>query len=146
MAIPLFLAGLAVALAFQANVFNIGVEGQYFIGGLVGALAGIYLTCRPPPPARGGAGGHVGGVLWAAIPAVLKVGKGIHEVITTIMFNNIALALVNYLVNGPLSGRQGSSLEAQTLPIRPPPASASSTTGSRRSGWTCRDTSTWTTA
>ncbi len=119
-AIPLFISGLAVALAFQANVFNIGVEGQYFIGGLVGALAGIYL---PLPgflhlPAVVLAA-MAGGVLWAAIPAILKVSKGIHEVITTIMFNNIALALVNYLVNGPLSGRQGGSLEAQTRKILP---------------------------
>jgi len=118
-AIPLFIAGLAVSIAFRAGVFNIGVEGQYFIGGLVGALAGIYL---PLPKAI-----HLpvvvicamlGGALWAVIPALLKIGKGIHEVITTIMFNNIALALVNFLVNGPLSGRGESSLEAQTHHIR----------------------------
>ena len=118
-AIPLFLAGLAVSIAFRAGVFNIGAEGQYFIGGLVGALAGIYV---PLPTFL-----HLpfvvicamaGGALWAAIPALLKVTKGVHEVITTIMFNNIALALTNYLVNGPLSGREGSSLEAQTREIR----------------------------
>lgn len=118
-AIPLFLAGLAVSIAFRAGVFNIGAEGQYFIGGLIGALGGIYI--RLP------AFIHLpfvvlcamaGGALWAAIPALLKVTKGVHEVITTIMFNNIALALVNYLVNGPLSGREGSSLEAQTREIR----------------------------
>jgi ABC-type uncharacterized transport system permease subunit len=117
-AIPLFIAGLAVAIAFQANVFNIGAEGQYFIGGLVGALAGIYL---PLPRAI-----HLpvvvlaamaGGALWAAIPAILKITKGIHEVISTIMFNNIAFALVNYLVNGPLSGRGEQSLEPQTRKI-----------------------------
>ena len=117
-AIPLFLAGLAVAIAFRAGVFNIGAEGQYFIGGLVGALAGIYL---PLPRAI-----HLpvvvlaamaGGALWAAIPAILKVTKGIHEVISTIMFNNIAFALVNYLVNGPLSGRGELSLEPQTRKI-----------------------------
>jgi simple sugar transport system permease protein len=119
-AIPLFLAGLAVAIAFRAGVFNIGAEGQYFIGGLVGALAGIYL---PLPKAI-----HLpvvvlaamaGGALWAAIPAILKVTKGIHEVISTIMFNNIAFALVNFLVNGPLSGRGAQSLEPQTRKILP---------------------------
>ena len=118
-AIPLFCAGLAVAIAFRAGVFNIGVEGQYFMGGLVGAMAGIYL---PLPPFL-----HLpvvvlfamlGGAVWAAIPAILKVTKGVHEVISTIMLNNIALALVNYLVNGPLSGREGSSLEAQTKAIQ----------------------------
>ena len=103
--IPYFLSGLSIAIAFRAGVFNIGNEGQYFVGGMVGALAGIYL---PLPPAL-----HVpvvvlaamaGGALWALVPAVLKATRGIHEVITTIMFNNIGLALVNYLVNGPLSG------------------------------------------
>ena len=117
-AIPLFISGLAVAIAFRAGVFNIGAEGQYFIGGLVGALAGIYL---PLPKVI-----HLpvvvlaamaGGALWAAIPAVLKITKGIHEVISTIMFNNIALALVNFLVNGPLSGRGEKSLEPQTRKI-----------------------------
>ena len=119
-AIPLFLAGLAVSIAFRAGVFNIGVEGQYFVGGLVGALAGIYL---PLPKVV-----HLpvvvlaamaGGALWAAIPAILKVTKGIHEVISTIMFNNIAFALVNFLVNGPLSGRGEQSLEPQTHKILP---------------------------
>jgi simple sugar transport system permease protein len=118
-AIPLFISGLAVAIAFQANVFNIGVEGQYFIGGLVAAVAGIYL--RLPvyihlPVVVLAA--MLGGALWAAIPALLKVRMGIHEVITTIMFNNIATALVNYLVNGPLSGRGEKSLEPQTLKIQ----------------------------
>lgn len=120
-AIPYFLSGLAVAVAFRAGVFNIGVEGQYFVGGLVGALAGIYL---PLPPAI-----HVpvvvlaamaGGALWAFVPAILKATRGIHEVISTIMFNNIGIALVNYLVNGPLSGMQkGVSLEPQTRKLLP---------------------------
>lgn len=118
-AIPLFIAGLSVAIAFQANVFNIGVEGQYFIGGLTGALAGIYLKLpvylHLPVVVIAA---MIGGALWAAIPALLKVRMGIHEVITTIMFNNIAAALVNFLVNGPLSGRGEKSLEPQTLKIQ----------------------------
>ena len=118
--IPLYLSGLAVAFALRGGVFNIGVEGQYYIGGLVGALAGIYL--RLPAPL------HIpvvvlasmaGGALWAAIPAVLKITRGVHEVISTIMLNNIAVSLVNYLVNGPMSGlKGGQSLEPQSLPIQ----------------------------
>jgi general nucleoside transport system permease protein len=117
--IPYYLSGLSIAIAFRAGVFNIGNEGQYFFGGLLGAIAGIYL----PLPAFL----HIpvvvicamaGGALWAFIPALLKATRGIHEVITTIMFNNIGIALVNYLVNGPLSGMQkGVSLEPQTRKI-----------------------------
>lgn len=119
-ALPLFISGLAVAIAFRAGVFNIGVEGQYFIGALVGTLAGIYLrlprAIHLPVVVLAA---MAGGALWAAIPAILKVTKGIHEVISTIMFNNIALALVNFLVNGPLSGRGEASLEPQTHKILP---------------------------
>ncbi|MCG8572191.1 MAG: ABC transporter permease [Spirochaetes bacterium] len=61
----------------------------------------------------------LGGALWATIPAILKVKRGVHEVITTIMFNSIVLALVNYLVNEPLSGlKGGTSLEPQTMTIQ----------------------------
>lgn len=118
-AIPLYIAGIAVAFAFQAGVFNIGVEGQYFVGGLVGAMAGIYL--RLPPVIHIPVvvlAAMLGGALWATVPALLKVGRGVHEVITTIMFNNIAIYLMNYLVNKPLSGIEtGESLEPQTRAI-----------------------------
>jgi simple sugar transport system permease protein len=118
-AIPLYLAGIAVAFAFQAGVFNIGAEGQYFFGGLIGALAGIYL--RLPPLLHIPVvviASMIGGAMWAAVPAVLKVTRGVHEVITTIMFNNIAILLINYLVNNPLSGmEEGASLEPQTREI-----------------------------
>lgn len=119
-AVPLFLAGLAVAFAFQASVFNIGVEGQYFVGGLVGALAGIYL--RLPSFIHIPVviiASMIGGALWAGVPALLKATRGVHEVITTIMFNSIAIFLVNYLVNRPLSGFEaGASLEPQTAAIQ----------------------------
>ena len=103
--IPYYLSGLSIAIAFRAGVFNIGNEGQYFIGGLTGAMAGIYLPLPPVLliPAVVLAA-MAGGALWAFVPAILKAARGVHEVITTIMFNNIALSLVNYLVNGPLSG------------------------------------------
>jgi ABC-type uncharacterized transport system permease subunit len=120
-AIPYYLSGIAVAIAFKAGVFNIGVEGQYFIGGLTGALAGIYLHLPAPihlPVVVLCA--MLGGALWSLVPAVLKVRRGIHEVISTIMFNQIALALVNWVVNKPLSGVQkGVSLEPQTTKILP---------------------------
>jgi ABC-type uncharacterized transport system permease subunit len=120
-AIPYYLSGLSIAIAFRAGVFNIGNEGQYFVGGMVGALAGIYL--RLPAPLHIPVvviAAMLGGALWALVPAVLKAVRGINEVITTIMFNNIGLALTNYLINGPLSGMaKGVSLEPQTRKILP---------------------------
>ena len=119
--IPYYLSGLSIAIAFRAGVFNIGNEGQYFVGGLVGALAGVYLHLPAPlhiPVVVVSA--MVGGALWALVPAILKAARGISEVITTIMFNNIGFALVNYLINGPLSGMaKGVSLEPQTKKILP---------------------------
>lgn len=120
-AIPYYLSGLSIAIAFRAGVFNIGNEGQYFVGGLTGALAGIYLHLPPVlHVAVCVVAAMAGGALWALVPAVLKAVRGINEVITTIMFNNIGLALVNFLVNGPLSGMaKGVSLEPQTKKILP---------------------------
>jgi ABC-type uncharacterized transport system permease subunit len=98
-AIPLFLSGLAVALAFQGGLFNIGVEGQLLVGGLVAGALGTKLDLPP------GihlfvciVGGMVAGALWALIPALLKARRGVHEVITTIMMNYIAFALSRFLV------------------------------------------------
>ncbi len=116
------------------------LSGQYFFGAMTGAMAGIYL----PLPAWL----HVpvvvlaamlGGMLWALVPALLKVGRGIHEVITTIMFNSIALALVNWLVNGPLSGVEGASLEAQTRRIQPTAVFHKLNAGFRALGWNVPD-------
>ena len=99
MATPLIFTGLAVALGFRAGLFNIGVEGQLYVGGFAAALAGIACAGRPAalalPVAIGAAA--AAGALWGAIPGLLKARFGAHEVINTIMLNFIAFALVSYL-------------------------------------------------
>ncbi|HEV2872730.1 MAG TPA: hypothetical protein VG409_15085, partial [Actinomycetota bacterium] len=83
-ATPLIFAGLAVAIAFKAGLFNIGVEGQYAIGALAAAYVGYQLsapTALHLPLTI--LAGMAGGMLWAAIPALLKVYRGAHEVIST---------------------------------------------------------------
>lgn len=103
-ATPLIYSGLAVAVAFKAGLFNIGVEGQYIVGMAAAAAAAIAFTGLPGPillplvilSAMGGA------MLWAAVPAVLKVRTGAHEVVTTIMMNGIAVSLVAWLILHPL--------------------------------------------
>jgi len=92
--------GLAVSVAFHARLFNIGGEGQAMLGGLGVALACLYIPWPHWSLALLGAiicGAAFGG-LWAFLPAYLQAKRGSHIVITTIMFNFIAAAFLNYLL------------------------------------------------
>ncbi|MEP5728409.1 MAG: ABC transporter permease [Sulfitobacter sp.] len=92
--------GLAVAIAFHARMFNIGGEGQAMLGGLGVALACLYIPWPHWSLALVGAAVMAGlfGAFWAAVPAWLQAKRGSHIVITTIMFNFIAAALLNYIL------------------------------------------------
>ena len=92
--------GLAVAVAFQARLFNIGGEGQATLGGLGVAMVCLYLPWPHWSLAliAATAGAALFGAAWAAIPGYLQVRRGSHIVITTIMFNFIAAALLNWLL------------------------------------------------
>jgi general nucleoside transport system permease protein len=97
-ATPLVFTGLAVALGFRAGLFNIGVEGQLYLGGFAAGVVGCTLGGWPAPlllPLAMLAAAAAGAV-WGAIPGVLKARFGSHEVINTIMLNFIAFALVAY--------------------------------------------------
>jgi ABC-type uncharacterized transport system permease subunit/basic membrane lipoprotein Med (substrate-binding protein (PBP1-ABC) superfamily) len=106
-ATPYVFAGLAVALGFRCGLFNIGAEGQYFIGGLATVYVGYSVKGLPwfihLPLALGA--GMAGGALWAAIAGFLKAKVGAHEVINTIMLNYISYRLADYLlqVGGPMA-------------------------------------------
>ena len=107
-ATPLILAGLAVAVGFQAGLFNIGANGQMHIGGMVGLWVGFSVSAPAIihiPLAILGA--IVGGAMWGGLAGLLKARTGAHEVITTIMLNFIALFLVDYLLKGSLFQAQG---------------------------------------
>ena len=110
--IPYVFLGLAVAIGFRAGLFNIGAEGQFYLG----ALAGVFMGSR----VHGLPGlieipvcilaGMVGGAAYAAIPGILKARFGAHEVITTIMLNHIAFALSDWLINrGPMADPRSSA-------------------------------------
>jgi simple sugar transport system permease protein len=113
-AIPLFLAGLAVAIAFRMGLFNIGVEGQYRLATIVAAAVGAAVSLPAPL--------HIGLIVvvavvvaafWAGIVAVLKVTRGVSEVISSIMLNFIALGTASYLLTGPFRGSpKGASIIA----------------------------------
>ena len=101
---PYIFGGLAVALGFRAGLFNIGVEGQIFLGAVTGVWAGYAITGLPAiihiPVAM--LFGALGGALWGLIPGILKAKTGAHEVITTIMMNYIAFRLVDWLLKFPM--------------------------------------------
>jgi ABC-type uncharacterized transport system permease subunit len=111
-AVPLFLAGLAVAIAFRMGLFNIGVEGQYRLATVL--AAGVGAAVALPGPL------HVllivvvamaVAAIWAAVVAVLKVTRGVSEVISSIMLNVIALGIASFLLTGPLRGSaEGASI------------------------------------
>jgi general nucleoside transport system permease protein len=101
-AIPLILTGLSVALAFRAGVLNVGAEGQLLAGaGATTAVALVSADSRWMLPIALGAAA-LAGAAWAFLPAILKLRRGVVEVITTIMMNFVALHTVGYLVRGPL--------------------------------------------
>ena len=101
---PLLLIGLGLCVAFRARVWNIGAEGQYFMGALLGGLVALYLPHWPRAILLLTmlAAGIVGGALWALIPALLKVRARINEIISTLMLNYIAILFLTYLARGPL--------------------------------------------
>jgi general nucleoside transport system permease protein len=121
-ATPFIFAGLATAIAFKAGLFNIGVEGQYAIGALCAGYVGYELSAPTvihlPLTILAG---MAGGMLWALVPALLKVYRGAHEVISTIMMNYIANAVLLYLLSGPLkdTSQVGSVAQQQTPQMKP---------------------------
>jgi ABC-type uncharacterized transport system permease subunit len=103
-ATPYIFAGLSVALGFRCGLFNIGAEGQFFIGALCSAFVGYSIKGLPAfihlPLAL--LGGALGGAIWGMIPGYLKARFGAHEVVNTIMMNWIAFRLSDWLLNGPM--------------------------------------------
>jgi simple sugar transport system permease protein len=101
--IPLILAGLAAAVAFRVNLYNIGGEGQIYLGAVGATGATLWLGDGAPPivaiPVLLVAGA-LGGAAWVAVPALLRAWFGTNETITTLMLNLVALYLVQYLILG----------------------------------------------
>jgi simple sugar transport system permease protein len=118
---PLLLGGLSVGLAFKAGLFNIGAQGQFLMGALGAVAVGAALRESPAilgiPLAL--AAGMALGAGWGFIPGVLKAVSGAHEVVTTIMLNFVALAVVAAAVNGPLT------VQGSVSPITPDVGNAS---------------------
>ncbi len=120
-AAPLIIIAQGLSLGNQAKIWNIGAEGQYVIGALAGAGAAFAMPADAPSfiaiPAMIVAG-ILGGMAWAAIPALLKTRLRVSEVLSTLMFVYIAMQVLNYLIGGPWKDPNGHNFP-QTPPFSP---------------------------
>ena len=120
-ATPLIFSGLAVAFAFKAGLFNIGAQGQLLFGAITAAFLGFAIHGLPAfihmPLAL--IGGALAGGAYAIIPGVLKAYRGVHEVITTIMLNYIAINITDYLADGPWKDTSPGNVIARTPVVDP---------------------------
>jgi ABC-type uncharacterized transport system permease subunit len=129
-ATPLAFTGLAAAAAFRMRLFNIGGEGQLYIGAITGAGAGLYLGGSGGPSAFAIAAmvvaGCAGGAAWALIPGILRAFFKTNEIITSLMLNYVAGYLLTYLIfNTESYWRQTKGFNATVFPTgKPVPDSA----------------------
>lgn len=104
-AIPLIITGLGVTVAFRGGLFNIGVEGQLFVGSIVAVIVGTATHLPAPMHIMVTLiAGAIAGAMWAFIPGVLKARYGASEVITSLMMNYIAVRIISWSIGarGPL--------------------------------------------
>jgi len=109
-ATPIIFTGISVAFSFKTGVFNIGAEGQYVLGAVMATVIGIAGDGIFPPiihPIVCILAAAAAGALWAFLVGLMKVKKGIHEVLSFIMFNWIAFYFSNYVVNTEYIHKEG---------------------------------------
>ena len=121
---PYIFVGLALAISFRGGLFNLGGDGQLALGALFAAAVGYLLpsVLHTEIPAAihlplALVAGALAGMAWGAIPGWLKARTGASEVITTIMFNYIALLFIAYLLNGPMKDPSPTNMLARTPEI-----------------------------
>lgn len=116
-ATPLIFTGLATAISFKAGLYNMGAEGQFYIGAFFATYVGITFTNLPPllhVSAALGAG-MLGGVLFALVPAVIRAYFNVDEMVTTLMLNYVAILFTTYLASYPF--RAPGSSNPETIAI-----------------------------
>jgi ABC-type uncharacterized transport system permease subunit len=125
--VPLLIMGLGLALAFRGRVYNIGAEGQLFMGALAGGVVAIFLPLGFDPLliVASVAAGVAAGAAWGGIVGVLRARWGVNEVITSLLLNFVAILIFIYCVRRPLRAPgspdlQGRAIEPDAaLPILP---------------------------
>lgn len=116
-ATPLLFCGLAVSVSMRGGLLNLGVEGQLYIGALMSTLVAVYVSGLPAfihiPLCM--LAGMAGGALWAFLPVWLKIKRGVHEVVSALMLNYIAILLVDFMTNYPLRDPNSSVAQSHTI-------------------------------
>jgi simple sugar transport system permease protein len=118
-AIPLITIGLGIGLAFRAGALNIGAEGQFYAGAIAATWIGLMLGAWPRLVALPLvlAAALSAGLLWAGLPVVLRLRFGVLEVISTLLLNFVAEALVSWMVQGPLQESKQIYPQSDPLPL-----------------------------
>lgn len=116
-ATPILLVSLGLGIAFKCKVWNIGAEGQLYMGAMVGTIAAVSLGNTPFTLIIAILAAIVGGVAWASVPALMKTKLGINEVITTFLMNYVAIYLVQWLLAFPFRSADSLFPESSKLPV-----------------------------
>jgi ABC-type uncharacterized transport system permease subunit len=125
--VPLILIGLGIAVAFRAGALNIGAEGQFYAGAIAATWVGLHVAGRPPVVAVVTLllASALAGAAWMVVPVWLKIRFGVIEVISTLLLNFVAEALVSLMVQGPLQEptriypQSGTIVQTARLPLFP---------------------------
>jgi simple sugar transport system permease protein len=108
-ATPLILAGLGVSIAFRMRLWNIGAEGQLYLGAFMATGVALHWLPADSPTwlmlTVMAIAGFIGGALWGMVPGILKAKLNVNEIITTLMLNYVAILWNNFFIYGPWSER-----------------------------------------
>lgn len=115
--LPLLFAALAFAVTFRAGLYNIGIEGQLYCGALASTVVGLYLDApRGIVLPAAVIAGMVAGMAWGVIPGLLKVWRGVSEIVSSLFLSYIAIFFTGWILSGPLEAPDIGIAKSEILP------------------------------
>ena len=119
--VPLLIMAVGLSIPFTARIWNIGGQGQFVMGSILAVWVGLGLAQSAPAPLvvlLALIASFFGGAVWLIPPILMRIYRGINEVISTLMMNFVAVFLLDWLITGPMEGRQAIALnEPSSAPI-----------------------------